>query len=154
MEAATLTIALIATIVSCAAVMIAFHAYRAQTDPNVIVYIEPDSKRPTIMLLIIENIGSGVAHEVGFSLPENFPENAFGPAPTGKTEFDKMSDGPLINGISSLPPGGRRVITWGQGGGLLDYMRGHPKEVKVSFKRKGGPYLCLLYTSPSPRDRG
>lgn len=141
MEVATLIVGLIATISSAGAMMIAFHAYRAQTDPDVIVYIQPDHKRPTIMLLIIENIGSGVAHDIEFSLPSDFPKNAFGVSSTGKSEFEPMIDGPLVNGVSSLPPKGRRTITWGQAGGLFDYMQGSPKDIRVSFKRKGGPYL-------------
>ena len=46
-------IALIAT----ASAAITYAVYRSSTDPEVIVYVDTDKKRPSLIILIIENIG-------------------------------------------------------------------------------------------------
>ena len=47
-----------------------------------------------------------------------------------------MNEGPIVTGIPYLAPGARRVINWGQYGGLgEDGTRARPIDVKVSFER-------------------
>jgi hypothetical protein len=103
-------------LVTAAATAINYFLYRSQVSPEVVVYVVADDRRPSIINLVIENIGKGVAKKVRFSLSEPLPGNAFGidkPASGGT-----MEGGPLITGIPSLGPGVRRVLTWGQYGGL------------------------------------
>jgi len=136
METAALTIAIVATIAATMAAWIAFHSYRAQTDPDVIVYLEHDDKRPSLLVLVIENIGSGVAYDIGFKIPKGFPDDPIGIEASGRTDFTPMSSGPLISGIKSLPPKGKRMMNWGQYGGVYDYMGDDHLPIEVRFKRK------------------
>jgi len=48
--------------------------YRAASQPDVVVYAHADQKRPTILCIIIENIGKGVAQDVAFKLDRWIPE--------------------------------------------------------------------------------
>jgi len=45
---------------------ISWHPYRLNIDPHVIVYSTHDQSRPSLIVLIIENIGKGVAYDVKF----------------------------------------------------------------------------------------
>ena len=105
-------------IITITATIINYLFFRSQIDPEVLVYVSPDEKRPSIIILIIENIGRGIAKEIEFTLSKPIPKKAFG------INFDEakipqtMDCGPLINGIPALGPGSKRIITWGQYGGL------------------------------------
>jgi len=96
--------------------LISYRLFRLQHDPEVVVYATPDEKRPSVVIIIIENTGGSVARDVKFSSSAPIPGKAFGfedaPVP------EPMYSGPLVTGIPSFGPGARRVITWGQYGGI------------------------------------
>jgi hypothetical protein len=109
-----------ATLVAAGAAWISYAVYRSQADPDVMVYVEADERRPSIFNLIIKNNGKAPAHDVMFSSDFEIPSEAYGLDPSGDVRHKKMTCGPLVHGIPYLPPNGRRVITWGQFGGLYD----------------------------------
>jgi hypothetical protein len=135
-------------IVAISAVLISYIVYRASNAPNVIIYAGDDDHRPMIILLVIENIGHGSAKNVTFSPARDLPKEAWGfddaPMP------EKMTDGPIVSGIPYLAPGGRRVINWGQYGGLKKWFEDSTIDVKVSFERcDPNPFLRKRITSVS-----
>ncbi|MDI6797038.1 MAG: hypothetical protein QMD09_08835, partial [Desulfatibacillaceae bacterium] len=69
--------------------------------------------------IVILNIGRSPAHDVTFDLSEALPNKAFGKRASEAKVSEEMVDGPLIQGIPFLPPNGKRVIRWGQLGGLV-----------------------------------
>ncbi|MFL5597995.1 MAG: hypothetical protein ACJ77S_11105 [Gemmatimonadaceae bacterium] len=105
-------------LVTAAATAINYFLYRSQVAPEVVVYVVADDRRPSIINLIIENIGKGVAKKVRFTFSEPLPAKAFGIEKPASDAGGAMESGPLITGIPSLGPGARRVLTWGQYGGL------------------------------------
>ena len=109
-------ISLVALVVATASMLISYRLFRLQHDPEVAVYAVLDEKRPTVVNLIVENTGGSVAHDVSFESSSPLPGYAFGfgDAP----EPSPMDEGPLVTGIPSFGPGSRRVVTWGQYGGL------------------------------------
>lgn len=109
-------LSLIALVIALTSTVINYLVLRLQRDPEVVVYAVPDPQRPTIINLVIENTGKGVAHDVRFVCARDIPARAFGFEKAAVPE--PMKDGPLINGIPSFGPGERRIITWGQYGGL------------------------------------
>ena len=109
-------LSLIALVIALTSTVINYLVLRLQRDPEVVVYAVPDPQRPTIINLVIENTGKGVARDVRFDCPRDIPSRAFGFENAAVPE--SMMDGPLINGIPSFGPGERRIITWGQYGGL------------------------------------
>ena len=109
-------LSLIALVIALTSTVINYLVLRLQRDPEVVVYAVPDPQRPSIINLVLENTGKGVAQDVRFECPRDIPSRAFGfenaPIP------ESMKDGPLINGIPSFGTGEKRIITWGQYGGL------------------------------------
>ena len=123
--------------VGAVAAVAAYLLVRIASDPHVIVYVNHDTgSRVGLMLIIIENIGRGVAHDVKFNLSREIPRFAKGITPTGKKNqgVENMSDGALVTGIPYLAPGERRTIAWGQYGGLLDELGPVPVRVEATFE--------------------
>jgi hypothetical protein len=125
----------ILALITVSATIINYMFFRSQIDPEVIVYVTTDEKRPSIILLIIENIGKGLAKDVKFAFSTRIPQKAFGfeEAPIPQT----MNHGPLITGIPALGPRSKRVITWGQYGGLLKGMGEKTIDVTINYKSDG-----------------
>lgn len=112
-----------------------YKIFRLQTDPDVIVYSMPDPNRQTIINLVIENIGKGVAKNIKFNSNKPIPCRAFGMdnnAPVPK----EMSTGPLVIGIPELGPNSKRVITWGQYYGLLKGLGGEIITITADYSAK------------------
>ncbi|MEX2123251.1 MAG: hypothetical protein WD795_05130 [Woeseia sp.] len=109
-------ISFVALVVATASTLISYRLFRRQHDPEVVVYATPDEKRPSVVILIIKNTGGSVAHDVSFSWSMPIPGKAWGfeDAP----DPPPMTSGPLVTGIPSFGPGAKRVITWGQYGGI------------------------------------
>ena len=118
-ELGTFWISVVLMFVTVSATMISYLVFRSQVDPEVIVYADTDEHRPTIIILVVENIGKALAKNIEFSLSGKFPQRAFGLSVDNAPVPETMKYGPLISGIPALGPGARRVLTWGQYGGLV-----------------------------------
>src|SRR2546425_2287985 len=91
---------------------------RAQVDPHVIVYALDDRERPTLIEIVIENVGRNVAEDVRFEVSQPLVR-AYGVSPEDPpSETRPLDNGPLVTGIPALGPGGTRRLVWGQYGGL------------------------------------
>jgi uncharacterized OsmC-like protein len=66
-------VATAAALASCFAVVISYLAMRSQVDPDVIVYVKHDETRRTILCIVIENVGRGVAYDLEFALSTPIP---------------------------------------------------------------------------------
>jgi len=124
---ATIGVALI----TVAATVVNYLFYRTQIDPDVLVSASHDERRPTIIVLRIENVGKSMAKNIRFKSSRDIPAKAygFGDAPVP----DKMVSGPLINGIPALGPGAKRIISWGYAG-LSRGIQEKTIEIEVSFE--------------------
>ena len=121
-------------LITVTATVVNYLFFRSQIDPDVIVYVTPDIDRPSIILLIIQNIGRSIATDVVFSADREIPEHAFGFENAKKPK--EMKSGPLVTGIPALGPGAKRVITWGQYGGLEKGIGGEVINITIRFKSK------------------
>lgn len=130
---ATLGATIILALVAALSAGISFFLLRRHVDPHVIVYATHDPDRPSSLMLVIENIGKSVAHNINFRLSRPVPQWAPGISPTEEPrDYEPMDEGPLVEGIPALAPGEERVINWGQFGGLLDSLQGSV-EVTATF---------------------
>ena len=112
-------LSLVAIVIATAALLINYLRFRAQRDPEIVVYTAHDERRPSIIILVIENVGRGVAENISFSSSLPIPKEAFGLQPAeSEPSPNSMVSGPLVTGIPQLRPRSKRVITWGQFGGL------------------------------------
>ena len=125
---ATVLIALIAVV----ATAINYTILRTQLDPHVIIHAIADERRPSIINLIIENVGNRIAKDITFTADAPVPERAYGFADAPIPQ--PMSRGPLITGIKALAPGDRRVITWGQYHGLMKGLRNGQIMLNVRYR--------------------
>jgi hypothetical protein len=142
-----------AAIIAVSATVINYLFFRSQLDPHVIVYATTDERRPSIVVLVIENIGKSMAKNVTFEFSRSFPKKAFGIAETESSQPEEMDEGPLITGIPSLGPGSKRVITWGQFGGLHKALGDKPVDVTVHFDRDSSvPFSCKKLSVVCPVD--
>lgn len=94
---ASLSIALITVM----ATVINYLFFRANVDPNIIIYVDTDEKRPSLILLVVENIGKGLARDISFNFSKPLPQDAWGLGPESE-EPQAMNSGPLIHGIPAL----------------------------------------------------
>jgi hypothetical protein len=114
-------ITILVGIVTAAATAINYFLYRVQVAPEIVVLVVVDDRRPSMINLVIENIGKGVAKNIRFTSSEPIPK-AYGVAPSVAEPATLLSAGPFAHGIPALGPGARRVLTWGQYGGLHSAM--------------------------------
>jgi hypothetical protein len=111
-----------------------FRLVRSQNEPNVVVYVKHDESRTTILQIIIENIGRGIATDISFKSSRPIPAHAWGISIDQAKQAEIMIDGPLIKGIPALGPGDTRKITWGQYGGLMKALEGEPLILTFKYK--------------------
>lgn len=119
----------------------------SQSDPCVVVYPMLDESRPGIMLLMIENIGRGMAHRVRFQTSRPVPEFAFGITTQEAPEIKPMTTGPICRGIPALGPGVKLRICWGQYGGLLKSLGEKELTITVNCQselRELPPVICPI----------
>lgn len=85
-------------LIATASTIITYAVYRSSTDPEVIVYVDTDKKRPSFIILIIENIGKGPAENITFETSRPLPEKAFSiEEPSNMPET--MKSGPIVEGV-------------------------------------------------------
>jgi len=138
-----------AVIIAVSATVINYLFFRSQVDPHVIVYATSDEKRPGVIILVIENVGKSMARDVTFKFSKPLPMKAFGINEAGAAQPKEMNAGPLITGIPALGPGAKRIIVWGQFGGLHKALGDKSIDISVHFKRESNfPFspkkLCVV----------
>lgn len=116
-----------------------FQLVHSQTEPNVVLYVRHDESRPTIIQIVIENIGCGLATNIRFKSNRSIPARAFGVSLQNAKapEEEEMKEGPLIEGIPALGPGDSRKIDWGQFGGLYKALGNEKIEITCEYERQG-----------------
>ena len=114
----------------------AMQTWRTQSEPKVIVYVKHDRERPSILLIVIENIGRDIAHHVVFTPSRPLPANAWGLPGKPTPPAAIMDSGPIVNGIPALGPGDSRVISWGQFDGLTKAIGDDPITLDYTYNTR------------------
>ena len=131
-------ISLFMALIATGSVVVTYSVFRSSTDPVVIVYADLDLKRPSVLNLIIKNIGNGAAHSVKFKTTKPLPYEAFS-IDVPKEMPATMEVGPIVTGIPFLAPGQQITLTWGQYGGLYKYIGDEPIQVETQYYAAGKP---------------
>lgn len=116
----------------------------SQTRPNVIVTAVHDNHRPTVIQLVIRNIGSGLATNVTFETSRPLFV-AYGLGEETNEEAKPIDRGPFTTGIPALGPGESRTISWGQPGGLLKILGSSTIAITCKYEFEGQavpPNVC------------
>lgn len=130
------TAAIVTALVTAAYTYFTLRLVRAQGEPKVIVYVKHDLNRPSILMIVIENIGRDIAHDVRFVPSRSIPVQAWGIEHPDAKVAATMTDGPLLSGIPALGPNDSRVITWGQYGGLSHAIGDEPIVVRYTYSHE------------------
>jgi len=125
-----------AAVVAAIYTWLTYRLVRGQSEPNVVLYVRHDETRPSILQIVVENIGHGLASDVRFAPSRPIPHRTFGlSAETAEApESSRMPYGPLAVGIPTLGPGDSRIIDWGQFGGLRTVLGDKPIDVIVRYR--------------------
>lgn len=124
-----------------------YRLVKGQIEPNVVIYVRHDQSRPTIIQIVIANIGRGLASDVRFETSRQIPDRAFGMDTNSAPVAQVITHGPLINGIPTLGPSDSRIIDWGQFGGLKKNLAGEQISVTINYKhgsKKMPPVTAVL----------
>ena len=146
---------LVATIMLVAASVggftINYYLLRSHVDPDVVVYTAHDDRRPSVLIIVIENVGSSSAFDLRFELSREIPKDAWSVERLPDSQkLVTMREGPLIDGIPVLGPGGRRVLTWGPFGALRETLGDVPVQVSATYQsRRRFPWDPTEHTSSS-----
>lgn len=116
-------------------VVLTYRILLAQSDPCVIVYVQPNEVWPTLLDIVIENVGPGLARDVRFEFVGTIPSCLA--VDKGKP----IEAGPLIDGIPALPPGGQRRICWGYAQDIQSIVGDKKYHVRCYFRRARGDLL-------------
>ena len=130
------TAAIATALVTAAYTYFTLRLVRAQGEPKVIVYVKHDLNRPTILMIVIENIGRDIAHDVEFFPSRQIPAQAWGVERADTTVAKTMTEGPLLSGIPALGPNDNRTISWGQYGGLSHAIGDEPIVVRYTYRHE------------------
>jgi len=131
----------ILAILTGAYVWLTYRLLKAQSDPHVVLYARSDDWRPSIIELVIQNVGRSVASDITFEFSRPMFWRAYGTDSKTAGEAVPMSEGPLVTGIPALGPGEIRRITWGQFGGLKRQLQHEVIKATVRFRDSRGRTL-------------
>lgn len=121
--------------VSVMAALINYFLLREALDPHVIVYATDDEARPPLLLIVVKNVGRGVAHNVRIRTDRPVPRRTT--REKSEVPLTALPGGPFsTGGIPMLGPGERRVIAWGTLPGLREALEGRPIRVTCDFESK------------------
>jgi hypothetical protein len=116
----------------------------SQTVPCVVVYVK---RRGMLAYLTIENIGKGLARDIGFLSSEQLMFVPARLACTTAAQLEEMKQGPLIQGIPALAPGQKRMMLWGPLHVLNAWLGNRTITVTCTFSENGRlakPITCPL----------
>jgi hypothetical protein len=111
------------------------------------VYLRHDESRSTVLQIVIENIGKGLATDVSFTLSRPVPGRAWGFTDQGLQPVKPMTTGPLFDGILALGPGDSRKMAWGNYYALKKALGDEPVRIVCHYKhgrRKMKPVSSAL----------
>lgn len=134
-------------VIALIALGVSVMAYLSNVEPKIIVYLSMDEDSMEIIVINVENIGSGVAENITLDLPDNIPWRAFGITGNVTKQPQALESGPLRKGIKMLEPGGKRRFMWGQYGGLIEALGDESPSVEIKYD-----YPCRIKPYRITRD--
>ena len=117
---------MVSPFVTLLAVFVAYLALAKQSKPHILVHYRPNPDIQSIIDLVIENIGTGLARNVVFSRP--LPVRCY-----GIEVADGAGSEALGEGLPVIAVGQKYVFDGGQYGGLSETL-GSQLEIEVSYK--------------------
>lgn len=137
---------IVSPVITLMAVFVAYLTLNKQSMPQLLIHYRPNPDIQTLIDLVVENIGGGLARDVIFSQP--LPAKCFGV----ESAQDK-GIGILGEGLPAISSGQKYIFNGGQYAGLFEVI-GEKLEVVVSYSYKNPiglsktrEELCILSVS-------
>lgn len=105
----------------------------AQNKPHIVVYTYISDDSSQHFKIVIENIGSAPGYDIRFEISDNLKKDAEGISKLDR-EPKEFDSGALATGIPYLVPKQKRILNWGQYGGILETLGGKPASITVMYK--------------------
>lgn len=118
----------VSPLVTLLAVVVAYLALAKQSKPHILIHYRPNPEIQSIIDLVIENVGAGMARDVVFSKP--LPARCYGIEDPDGPGFEVLDDG-----LPAIAVGQKYIFDGGQYGGLSKKI-GKQLEIEVSYKYK------------------
>jgi len=118
----------VSPLVTLLAVFVAYMALVKQSRPHILVHYRPNPDIPSIIDLVIENVGGGMARNVSFS--QAIPAKCYGIEKASGDCTDVLGDG-----LPAIAAAQKYVFDGGQYGGLAERL-GEKLELEVSYEYK------------------
>tara|TARA_R110002049_G_scaffold2675_1_gene19969 strand:+ start:7165 stop:7854 length:690 start_codon:yes stop_codon:yes gene_type:complete len=116
----------VSPLVTLLAVSVAYIALIKQSRPHILIQYRPNPNIGTLIDLVIENLGSGLARNVKFSRP--LPVNYFGNETADDGGIDILSEG-----LPAIAAGQHFIFCGGQFGGLNEKLQ-QPLEIQITYE--------------------
>jgi hypothetical protein len=118
----------VSPLVTLLVVFVAYLALVKQSRPHILVQYRPNPDIPSMIDLVIENLGGGMARNVTFSQP--IPARCYGIEKASGSGTEVLGDG-----LPAIAAAQKYVFDGGQYGGLANKL-GTKLELEVSYKYK------------------
>lgn len=125
-------IEILSLVIALMSLIVTYIVYYNNTVGDVVVYAKVDLARPTVINLVIHNIGKGIARDIKFFSRNGIPQGAYGISGLNKPKKNYES-GAFVSGLSILFPDEKLVYQWGQFGGLKEALDNQPLELTITF---------------------
>lgn len=130
-EWGTFALSWVSGVAAVASGVVAYRVYRSQTSPDVIVYVDSDTRGSMMAALFVENIGSAPAFDVALSVS--------GDVAVGAEQGKETVSSFLSREVAMLPPGSRRGVYLGTFPSILSVAGVPTFDVTVRYSsRRGG----------------
>lgn len=131
---------LLIALIAITSTIVSYLIFRHAKDPEVVVYATPDEKRPSFIVLIIDNIGNSPAWDINFISTTQVPFRAFGGNSSQTSQV--MKNGPLIHGIPYLGPNAKRILTLGNFEGIRQILGNEHVDITATYFSKPSLAFC------------
>lgn len=130
-------------VIALLSLIVSYAVFKSNDEPKIIIYIEPNYEKESIINLVIENIGNSAAFNVIFESDRKIPSKAFG--------LDGLNDpiqyfesGIFVHGIKVFNPKQKYVYDWGQFNGLKEALNNKDLFITAKYHYK---YPLNFWTS-------
>lgn len=103
-----------------------------QSKPYVIVYAQQRRDAPSLLQVVIENIGSSTAYDIEFSIKGNFSIGIFNLQTYDENK--KYIPSAFMNGIKQIVPNQKIIFNWGRFNCLTTILGEEQIKITTSFK--------------------
>lgn len=130
-------------VIALLSLIVSYAVFKSNDEPKIIIYIEPNYEKESIINLVIENIGNSAAFNVTFESDRKIPFKAFGLNGLNNP-IQYFESGVFVHGIKVFNPKQKYIYDWGQFNGLKEALDNKELFITAQYSYK---YPLNFWTS-------